>query len=118
MKPQRIQLRRHAGFNLQAASFAMNGLAAIKVDRTTRWGNPFVVGEEGVPDARAAVRLFRKLLDRPDLGEHHQFFVFTRERLRADLGGRNLACWCPVGQPCHAEVLLELSNENTHAPTS
>lgn len=26
------------------------------------------------------------------------------------LGGRDLVCWCPLGQPCHADVLLELAN--------
>jgi hypothetical protein len=28
----------------------------------------------------------------------------------ADLRGKNLACWCKVGSPCHADVLLELAN--------
>ena len=23
---------------------------------------------------------------------------------------RNLACWCPAGGPCHAELLLALAN--------
>ncbi|MDT7935250.1 MAG: DUF4326 domain-containing protein [Sphingomonadaceae bacterium] len=23
---------------------------------------------------------------------------------------KNLACWCPLDQPCHADVLLELAN--------
>lgn len=26
------------------------------------------------------------------------------------LRGRDLACWCPLDQPCHADVLLELAN--------
>jgi hypothetical protein len=26
------------------------------------------------------------------------------------LRGRDLACWCPRNQPCHASVLLELAN--------
>ena len=28
----------------------------------------------------------------------------------APLRGRDLACWCPVGLPCHADTLLELAN--------
>ena len=28
----------------------------------------------------------------------------------APLRGKNLACWCPLDQPCHADVLLELAN--------
>ena len=27
-----------------------------------------------------------------------------------ELRGRDLACWCPLDQPCHADVLLELAN--------
>jgi hypothetical protein len=26
------------------------------------------------------------------------------------LRGHDLACWCPLDQPCHADVLLELAN--------
>jgi hypothetical protein len=31
------------------------------------------------------------------------------------LRGRNLCCWCPLDQPCHADVLLELANESESA---
>jgi len=27
------------------------------------------------------------------------------------LRGKNLACWCKPGEPCHADVLLELANK-------
>lgn len=27
-----------------------------------------------------------------------------------ELRGRDLVCWCPLDQPCHADVLLELAN--------
>ena len=30
--------------------------------------------------------------------------------LHGELAGRDLACWCPLDQPCHADVLLELAN--------
>jgi hypothetical protein len=32
------------------------------------------------------------------------------EDIRRQLAGKNLACWCALGQPCHADVLLELAN--------
>lgn len=35
------------------------------------------------------------------------------DELRAALRGHDLACWCPLDQPCHADVLLELANEAT-----
>lgn len=31
------------------------------------------------------------------------------------LRGKNLACWCPLDQPCHADVLLELANHPTES---
>ena len=27
-----------------------------------------------------------------------------------ELRGHDLACWCPLDGPCHADVLLELAN--------
>ncbi len=30
--------------------------------------------------------------------------------IQRELRGKNLACWCPLDQPCHADVLLELAN--------
>lgn len=32
------------------------------------------------------------------------------EQIRAGLAGKNLACWCPLDEPCHADVLLEIAN--------
>lgn len=31
--------------------------------------------------------------------------------IRAELAGKDLACWCPESQPCHADVLLGIANE-------
>lgn len=84
----------------------------VKVDRSTRWGNPFVVGEEGIRDSATAVRLFEQLMQlQKILADDDRWFVFTRDRLRADLAGKNLACWCKPGAPCHAEVLLRIAND-------
>lgn len=35
---------------------------------------------------------------------------YTADDARAELAGQDLACWCPLNQPCHADVLLELAN--------
>lgn len=32
------------------------------------------------------------------------------EMARAYLRGKDLCCWCPLGQPCHVDILLELAN--------
>lgn len=34
----------------------------------------------------------------------------TIDAARANLRGKNLACWCKQGDPCHADVLLKLAN--------
>ena len=61
---------------------------------------------EGFPhikiDAAEAVKLFR-----------HRMPDFTKEAIRQELAGKNLACWCPIGSPCHADVLLEIANTTT-----
>ena len=28
-----------------------------------------------------------------------------------DLCGKDLACWCPLDEDCHVDILLELANE-------
>jgi hypothetical protein len=35
----------------------------------------------------------------------------THDEIITQLRGKNLACWCKLGQPCHADILLELSNK-------
>lgn len=101
--PVRIQRRRTRGYNMQAESRAINGLAAVYVGRPSKWGNPMRAPRAEGPGAlRAAVEFFRKCAAA----------VAPFEELR----GKNLACWCPLpepGQPdhCHAAVLLELANK-------
>ncbi len=88
---------------------------AVYVGRPTKWGNPFVIGTmvpEGDPpelqhsatrtdvvdmfeDAMAGLRIDVLPLSPDDL---------------AELRGRDLVCWCPLDEPCHADVLLEVAN--------
>jgi hypothetical protein len=37
----------------------------------------------------------------------------AHERLRRNLGGKDLVCWCKLSAPCHADVLLDLANHNS-----
>lgn len=86
----------------------------VKVDRTTKWGNPFITGEHGT---RAhCVGLFRALLggficlsNGPSIADQEQALAAIKAGLPT-LHGKNLACWCPQGAPCHADVLIELAN--------
>ena len=117
MRPQRLQLSRHAGFNLQAASRAMNGLPAKRVTRPGRWGNPFTIDDmaasHGLDAAAAqakAVELCGQWL-RGTLAPHlSPGDPPALADIRAELGGHNLACWCRPGTPCHADVLIALAN--------
>ena len=35
----------------------------------------------------------------------------TTAYIRKELSGKDLACWCPLGEPCHADVLLKIAND-------
>lgn len=106
-KPIRVQLSRKAGWRMPPDT--------VKVDRSTRWGNPFVVGKPGgayspmVKDRRHAWQLYRSIA--PD----NEALV---KAAQAELRGKNLACWCPLPtepyEPdcCHAAVLLEIANRS------
>ena len=68
----------------------------VLIDRRTKWGNPFRIGEDGTRDeviARYREHLWRRIR----AGE------VSLEEL-AELDGCWLACWCePL--PCHGDVL-------------
>jgi hypothetical protein len=74
---------------------------AVYVGRPTRWGNPFKVSEYGRADA---VRRFDEYL--------RSMPEDMLEQLIAPLRGKDLACFCPLDAPCHADVLLRLAAEN------
>lgn len=37
-------------------------------------------------------------------------FIFPFDADLSELRGKDLACWCALDQPCHADVLLEWAN--------
>jgi len=121
-EPVRIQMKREKGFNLQEHSKAINGLPAIRVDRATKWGNPFKPGEEYViaddytatisvsSDKMEGIVHFYEIAIR-DENVRKRYDLPSPEEIRAELAGKNLACWCKPDQPCHADVLLRIANE-------
>jgi hypothetical protein len=117
MTPRRMQLSRHKGFNLQAASAALNGLPAKRVTRPGRWGNPFSIADTGAKyglDFEAAqakaVSLCAEWLGGTLDPKLSPYPPPGRDEIRRELKGYNLACWCRPGTPCHAEVLLDIAN--------
>jgi hypothetical protein len=91
--PERIRLQRTKGWR--------KPIGAVVVARPTRWGNPYRIGIDG--DRVRCVEKFREALTKGSLG-------FTVTDVRRELAGRDLACWCPEGGPCHANVLIEVAN--------
>lgn len=102
-KPIRIQLSRKKGFRLQDHSLALNGLPAVKVDRTTKWGNPWTK-EKARKLGSCECHWCLAAVYQSNLTE------YGRDLIRKELRGKNLACWCPPELDCHAEVLLEIAN--------
>ena len=116
-KPRRMQLSRKKGFDLQAESKKLNGLPARRVTRPGKWGNPFVIADiakkykldRDAAQAKAVElcsQWLRGTLDK----KLSPYAPPSRDDMRAELAGHNLACWCKPGTPCHTEVLIELAN--------
>ena len=126
-RPVRLQLSRRKGFNLQEVSRAANGLAALKVTRPGDLGNPFrITGPVKYLDGSgkvewwverdggiwrfptkaeaqiAAVEMFRKVVNMPGAEKF-------RAHVKLALRNVNPACNCRLGDPCHADVLLEIA---------
>lgn len=115
---KRIQRKRTAGWRMPKG--------AIYVGRPTKWGNPFrpamVINRIAMKvqivrihchSTAHAVECYQKWLDgTPFLVGGHDLAPQppTLAEIRAALHGRDLVCWCPLDQPCHADVLLELAN--------
>lgn len=116
--PIGIQLRRTRGWRKPTT--------AVVVARPTHWGNPFAIGDEvqhrladgswqtvTIDDRQHAVELFRGWLDSPaDYAAATRITELRAQQILTrvgELAGHDLACWCPIGQPCHRDVLLELA---------
>lgn len=106
--PRRVKLSRARGWRMPENT--------VKVDRSTGWGNQIVVGSErGIGyrpwTAEDAVEAFRTELEYRISDKASGEPSLDLSPLR----GKNLACWCKLDAPCHADVLLDLANRS--APT-
>jgi hypothetical protein len=141
--PHRLRACRTKGFDLHAASRALNGLDLRRADRSTLYGNPFPAFVYG---AAEAVDLYRRWIDGQispgELGRLTRYdrwysgfpLMTLRERVLEklrDLAGTNIWCWCElcalhVGgkpcrttcahcAPCHVDVILDLANPRAPA---
>ena len=90
--PQRILLSRRRGWRKPAG--------AIVVARPSRWGNPHVV--DATTTRAEAVTRFAASLAAGEL-------AYSAADVAQELAGHDLACWCPLDEPCHADVLLAVA---------
>lgn len=119
--PRRVQQSRAKGWRKPENT--------VGVTRPSRWGNPFPVSEYGL---ELSLALFRNTLRgawKPSLLDQNEpdaYWDITYKRhnewrarmgnaygtdlAKAELRGKNLMCFCPLDQPCHADVLLDIAN--------
>lgn len=115
-KPVRIQRKRTSGWKMPANT--------VSVTRPGPWGNPYRVGDFLEIDGqrvkiktnlhartlyRDNVAVFNLEIARSGTGAGAKAARAWVARL-SELRGKNLACFCKIGEPCHADVLLELAN--------
>ena len=116
-QPIRVQRKRTKGFKLPENT--------ICVTRGTNFGNPFKIGElykidfaNAVISTRSALHFMNdgELIFVKDAAHAVQLFErfialhpFSGDNLKY-LHGKNLACFCPLDKPCHADFLLGLAD--------
>ena len=115
-KPKRIQRKRTKGWRMPSN--------AVSITRPGKFGNPFTASEcraagyEGTDEEIKArcVKAFRAWLcdkdgwlnwDGPEAEKAKQAILDGLPQLQ----GKDLACWCALDKPCHADVLIELANK-------
>ena len=108
--PKRIQRKRTKGWRMPEG--------AVYVGRPTIYGNPFGRFLADDQDRLLAVQMFRAWWEghgriQGQLKYPDQMTLLMGAMFQTEphpLEGHDLACWCPEGSPCHADVLLELAN--------
>ena len=71
---------------------------AVYIGRPSKWGNPFVIGQDG--DRDEVIAKYRHWL----MSQHELVAAARRE-----LVGRDLVCFC-APKSCHGDVLIEVAN--------
>lgn len=122
--PKRIQRKREKGWRKPEG--------AKYVGRGSEYGNPYPVqlfletaketftpscdysalNPQGVrKQINADVLTYARSLAVQAYCGYLQLYPEIGEAAKRELRGKDLMCWCAPGQPCHADVLLELVNQ-------
>lgn len=99
--PKRIQRKRTKGWKMPPNT--------VYVGRPSIWGNPF---DMSLGETRMSVltRYRMWIAGAKNMG-NVKLRAEVMNRLKAgELRNKNLACWCPLDQPCHADKLLEVAH--------
>lgn len=103
--PKRLQLRRTKGWRKPPG-------AIVCTRSSKRWGNPFRIGD--VLDVSVPPQIIFLTITRDLAVDLFRAWALERPEfcaaVRAELAGHDLACWCPLDQRCHVDVLLEIAN--------
>lgn len=103
--PIRIQRSR------QHKQVSPNGLPIVYVGRPSRFGNSAKIGEW----CAVLGRKCENINDVIESYRKHLQMSKARQRLAVHyLQGKNLSCWCKLGEPCHADVLLEFVKDKPY----
>lgn len=111
-EPIRIQRKRVKGFKLPPNT--------VSVTRGTKFGNPFIIGVH-VANNHEAVEYFEAWINSwampyrkgaPMVSSLDGFEAgLLKEVIKTQLRGKNLACFCRLDEPCHADILLKIANQ-------
>ncbi len=88
--PLRIQRKRVKGWRMPSG--------VVYVGRPTKWGNPFIDGSK-----QEVTALFKQFVESDPA---------LIARIKSELRGKQLACWCSLSSHCHADVLAQIANQD------
>jgi hypothetical protein len=111
--PRRVKLSRRTGYRMPTNS--------VKCARPAKYGNPFVVAPRYPGWSRLGAALYISVGTAAEAKENHRKWLVGHlgvigwvppsvEQIKADVRGKNLACFCDLDEPCHCDTLLEIAN--------
>jgi hypothetical protein len=83
---------------------------AVYVGRPTKYGNDFKIGDP-YPFVEDHLCTLDDVVWLYEVDLKAMESIGTLDDFLAPLRGKDLACFCPLDQPCHADVLLKLANK-------
>jgi hypothetical protein len=89
----------------------------VYVGRPSRWANPFKIfrtcvgGPYGVDNFKT-YEIAKSHIEAVEISISLfiEYCKNNHDDIKKELMGKNIACWCDLDQPCHADWLLEIAN--------